>query len=244
MPLEKAFCQQRRGCGFQASKAHWVSRELISCLGCPQWETPFFSSWGHTGTHSSLPTIMRIRVPGLQVGDQNRECAHPEHPQPMVLLWAAFLRPFLNIKFLASWLPVQRCSSTSLVLENGTTKYIPAGITEETATTTWVSLDVIKYSANIQCIPKINSVLGSFPWYMHSCWKWMTSFINICFRKISNSLWWCLCAFYNYSNKSECWEEHFTEKANLRQVLNNTHSEWTLNLWNENLKILWKNLLI
>lgn len=106
----------------------------------------------------------------------------PEHPQPVVFLWAAFLRPFLNIKFLASWFPVQRCWNTNPLLENGT-KYIPAGIAEETATTTWVSLDVIKYSANIQCIPKINSVLGSFPLYMHSCWKWMTSFINICFRK-------------------------------------------------------------
>lgn len=57
------------------------------------------------------------------------------------------------------------------------------GIADETATTAWVSLDVIKYSVNTQCIPEISSVLGSFPWYMHCCWKWMTSFINICFTK-------------------------------------------------------------
>lgn len=94
--LKKHFVslRQRHGCVFQASKAHWESREFISCLGCPS-----------------------------------------EHLQPVMLLWAAFLRPFLNIKFLASaQTPV---SSWRM------------GLSEETATTTWVSLDVIKYSANI-----------------------------------------------------------------------------------------------
>ena len=170
MSLEKAFCQlrHRRGCGFP-SKAHrvsWWRGTRPTDSDALWWETP-------------------LSAAAWELGAATADYRHKRELQFLYLRWGPKRKGCQYSTCITSGASASSVSQTPLKdivsCQSNTTAEMPKH--HETATTAWVSLGVIKYSANIQGIPKISSVLGSFPRYMHSCWKWMTSFINTCFRK-------------------------------------------------------------